>query len=61
MIVEQKDIVPALADKPNACRYLGGISERKLEYLVAEKKLKPVRIGRRVFFRYADLAKFIGR
>ncbi len=54
----EEKIKPALTDKRGACAYLGGISERKLEYLVANKEISAKRLGRRLMFRYSDLEKF---
>lgn len=39
--------------------YLGGIGKSKLYDLINQKKLKPVRIGRKVLFRTTDLDAFI--
>lgn len=52
------EIDPILVDKRETKRVLGGISLRSIDYLVECGLLKPVRIGRRVFFKYRDLQAF---
>ena len=50
-------IKPYLVSAKDAAALLN-ISDRKLRYLVAEKQIPAVRIGRRVMFRPMDLEKF---
>lgn len=51
------ELAPLLLDKKNAARLLG-ISVRKLEYLIADGKLRIRKIGRRTLLRYRDVARF---
>lgn len=53
------EVHPLLLSKKDSARILG-ISLRKLDYITSEGKLHPLRIGRRVLFRYRDLAQFAG-
>ena len=52
------EIEPILVDKKDTKKIMGGISLRSIDYLVECGLLRPVRIGRRVFFRYRDLQLF---
>ena len=47
-----------LVDRKTSCWELGNISLRKLEYLIASKQLKAVRIGKRVMVQRAALEAF---
>jgi len=47
-----------LHDKKSVADLLS-ISRRSVDYLIADKKLIPVRIGRRCLIRHADLLRFI--
>jgi len=42
-----------------SAEFLGGISDRSVKNYVREKKLRPVKIGGRVFIRQSELERFI--
>lgn len=49
----------ALLDFPNACRYLGGVSEAFVRRAVERGALKRIKVGRRVMFMRTELDRFI--
>jgi excisionase family DNA binding protein len=49
---------PLLSTK-DSCRVLGGISLRTLFRLIEANQLRPIRVGRRIFFSEDELKRFI--
>ena len=49
---------PLLLTKKEAAAVLGGVCVKTLEKLIAEKKLRAVRVGRRVFVPLSACEKF---
>lgn len=49
---------PRVLNVPEASRYVG-ISERTLRSLIAERKIKIVRLGGRILLRLVDIDRFI--
>ncbi len=50
-----------LVDYGEARRELGGLSESSVRRAVARGELRPVRVGRRVFFRRSSIVAFVRR
>ena len=50
-----------LCNVRDSCFALGGISQRKFHYLIAEGEIRPRRIGRRVFVEVSELRRFARR
>ncbi|MCV7285343.1 helix-turn-helix domain-containing protein [Mycolicibacterium wolinskyi] len=50
---------PALLNKRDACKYLGGISERTLMEHVYAGRLNAKKLGARVVFEVAELRRFV--
>lgn len=46
---------PLAVSVTDACRMLGGIGRTKLYQLIAEKKLTPIKIGRRTLIRISSI------
>jgi len=51
-------IEPEFVDKRGACKMLGGISTGCLESLVRAGDIVPCRLGKRIFFRVAEIRRF---
>jgi excisionase family DNA binding protein len=54
---EKSETLPLLVGVEKACELLA-IRRTHVYKLIAEEKLRPVKLGRRTVFRYADLVAF---
>lgn len=50
-----------LCDKAQAARYLGGVSTRTVDRLVARGQLRKVKVGGSTFFRQSELDRYLTR